>query len=111
MTDLESLSLNDRIRNVLDRKNFASVATLNPDGAPQSSVVWVLRDGDAVLFSTTSTKQKARNLRRDPRISVTGFDKDNPYYSFEIRGSAALVEDRDRHLPRRLPQKDLDWHP
>jgi PPOX class probable F420-dependent enzyme len=103
--------LNDAMRMVLDARNFATVATLNPDGAPQSSVVWVLRDGDSVLFSTTSTKQKARNLRRDPRISLTVFDKDNPYYSFEIRGSAALIEDPDRTLPQRLSQKYLGEDP
>jgi PPOX class probable F420-dependent enzyme len=106
-----TVTLNDAIRKVLDDRNFATVATLNPDGAPQSSVVWVLRDGDAVLFSITSTKQKARNLRRDPRISLTVFDRENPYYSFEVRGSAELIEDPDRTLPQRLSQKYLGEEP
>lgn len=111
MTDLESLSLNDRIRNVLDRKNFASVATLNPDGAPQASIVWVLRDGDAVLFSVTSKRQKARNLERDPRVSLTIFDLENPYYSIEIRGTAEIAEDPERTLSKRLSQKYLGEDP
>ena len=111
MTDLESLSLNDRIRNVLDRKNFASVATLNPDGAPQASIVWVLRDGDAVLFSVTSKRQKARNLARDPRVSLTIFDLENPYYSVEIRGTAEIAEDPERTLSKRLSHKYLGEDP
>jgi PPOX class probable F420-dependent enzyme len=111
MTDLESLSLNDRIRNVLDRKNFASVATLNPDGAPQASIVWVLRDGDAILFSVTSKRQKARNLERDPRVSLTIFDLENPYYSIEIRGTAEIAEDPERTLSKRLSQKYLGEDP
>src|SRR5258706_14644904 len=111
MTDLESLSLNDRIRNVLDRKNFASVATLNPDGAPQASIVWVLRDGDAVLFSVTSKRQKARNLARDPRVSLTIFDLKNPYYSVEIRGTAEIAEDPERTLSQRRSHKYLGQDP
>jgi PPOX class probable F420-dependent enzyme len=106
-----TLRLDEAIRKVLDGKNFAAVATLNPDGGPQSSVVWVLRDEDAVLFSTQSTRQKARNLSRDPRISLTMFDRENPYYSFEIRGTAELIEDPERTLPTRLSQKYLGEDP
>ena len=75
-------------RRILDGKNFATVATVNPDGGPQASVVWFRRDGDSVLFSITSDKQKARNLARDPRVVVTVFDLENPYDSVEIRGHA-----------------------
>ncbi|WP_443056719.1 pyridoxamine 5'-phosphate oxidase family protein [Streptomyces sp. NBC_00667] len=45
-------------------RNFATVATLNRDGGPQTSVVWIARDGDTVLFSTTAGRQKARNRNR-----------------------------------------------
>jgi PPOX class probable F420-dependent enzyme len=80
-----AVHLNEATRRLLDGKNFASLATLNRDGSPHSSVVWVLRDGDVLLFSTTATKQKARNLARDPRVSVSIFDRQNPYNSAEIR--------------------------
>src|SRR4051794_38789610 len=43
-----AVALDEVIRKLLDGKNFASVATLNPDGGPQASVVWILRDGDTV---------------------------------------------------------------
>jgi PPOX class probable F420-dependent enzyme len=98
-------------RRLLDGKNFAAVSTLNPDGAPQSSVVWFRREGDTVLFSTSTARQKARNLARDPRISVAVFDMDNPYDSVEIRGRAELVDDTARSLPKELSQKYLEEDP
>jgi PPOX class probable F420-dependent enzyme len=106
-----ALRLNDSVRAMLDARNFASVATLNPDGGPQASVVWVLRDGDSVLFSVTSTRRKARNLARDPRVSVTIFDLENPYHSVELRGTAELTEDPQRSLPQQLSQKYLGEDP
>ena len=98
-------------RRILDGKNFATVATVNPDGGPQASVVWFRRDGDSVLFSITSDKQKARNLARDPRVAVTVFDLENPYDSVEIRGHAELVEDAGKELPKQLSHRYLDEDP
>jgi PPOX class probable F420-dependent enzyme len=98
-------------RELLDGRNFATVATLNPDGGPQTSVVWILRDGDAVEFSTTAARRKARNLARDPRISVTVFDAGNPYHSVEIRGTAELMEDPAKSLSKTLSRKYLGEDP
>jgi PPOX class probable F420-dependent enzyme len=106
-----TVTLNEATRDLLDGRNFASVATLNPDGGPQTSVVWIIRQGDTVLFSTTAGRQKARNLARDPRISVSVFDLDNPYHSVEIRGVAELVADREKALPRDLSHKYLGEDP
>jgi PPOX class probable F420-dependent enzyme len=105
------MELNESIRSILDGSNFATVATLNPDGGPQASVVWVMRDGDTVLFTVTSTKQKARNLARDPRVSVTIFDLANPYHSVELRGTATLTDDPHKILPKKLSQKYLGEDP
>jgi PPOX class probable F420-dependent enzyme len=98
-------------RRLLDDKNFATVATLNPDGGPQTSVVWILREGDTVVFSATAARQKARNLARDPRISMTVFETANPYHSVEIRGTAELTEDPDKSLPRAVSHKYLSQDP
>lgn len=111
VSERKAVSLNENVRRVLDGKNFASVATLSPDGGPQSSIVWVDREGDCLVFSTASHRQKARNLKRDPRISVSIFDLENPYYSVEIRGVAELIEDRETALPARLSQKYLGQDP
>jgi PPOX class probable F420-dependent enzyme len=106
-----AVTFDDATRRLLDGKNFATVATLNPDGGPHSSVVWFIRDGDAILFSTSSTRKKARNLARDPRISVTVFELENPYNSVEIRGSAELLDDPEKALPMRLSHRYLGIDP
>jgi PPOX class probable F420-dependent enzyme len=98
-------------RTLLDGKNFATVATLNPDGGPQASVVWFRRVGDVIEFSVTVDKRKARNLIRDPRISVTVYDTANPYQSVEIRGVAELVEDQAKELPLALSRRYLATDP
>ena len=103
--------LDDVTRRLLDGKNFATVATVNPDGGPQASVVWILREGDTVLFSAISTRRKVLNLTRDPRISLTVFDTANPYQSVEIRGTAELSGDPGKSLSRALSQKYLGEDP
>ncbi|MEV2233663.1 PPOX class F420-dependent oxidoreductase [Streptomyces phaeochromogenes] len=106
-----TISFDDSVRALLDGKNFASVATLGPGGAPQNSVVWFKREGDTVLFSSTDGRQKIRNLRRDPRISVSVYDLANPYTSVEIRGTAEILPDEDKRLPHELSHKYLGIDP
>ena len=105
------MKFNGKTRRLLDGRNVATVATLNPDGGPQTTVVWIVRDGDVVLFSTTAGRQKARNLARDSRVSLTVFDAENSYQSVDIRGTAELIEDRDKSLLRPLWQKYLGQGP
>jgi PPOX class probable F420-dependent enzyme len=64
-----------------------------------------------VAFSTTAGRRKARNLARDPRIFVSVFDTGNPYHSVEIRGTAELVEDTGKSLPKALSRKYLGEDP
>jgi PPOX class probable F420-dependent enzyme len=90
--------LNDAVRKLLDDPNLAVLATINPDGSPQTSVVWVGRDGDDVLISTAAGRRKDTNLRRDPRASLSVIDKDDPLHYAEIRGTATVTEDVDRRL-------------
>jgi PPOX class probable F420-dependent enzyme len=63
------------------------------------------------VFSTTAGRRKARNLVRDPRISLTVFDTANLYHSVEIRGTADLAEDPHKSLPKALPRKYLGEDP
>jgi PPOX class probable F420-dependent enzyme len=105
------VTFDDSVRALLDGRNFASVATLGPDGAPHNSVVWIRREGDTVLFSSTDGRQKVRNLRRDPRVSLTVFDLANPYHSAEIRGTAEILPDEAKRLPYELSHKYLGIDP
>lgn len=106
-----ALHFSESVRTLLDGKNFASVATLGPGGAPQNSVVWIKREGDTVLFSSTARRQKVRNLERDPRISISVFDLANPYTSAEIRGVAEILPDPEKRLPYELSHKYLGIDP
>jgi PPOX class probable F420-dependent enzyme len=74
-------------------------------------VVWIKREGDTVLFSSTAGRQKIRNLERDPRVSVSVFDLANPYTSVEIRGTAEILPDEDKRLPHELSHKYLGIDP
>src|SRR3954453_14394434 len=102
------VTFSEATRRLLESRNVATVATLNPDGGPQTSVVWVKRDGDAVLFSTTKQRQKGRNLARDPRISLTVFDSENPELYAEIRGTAEITDDPDRTGAREIARGYMD---
>ncbi len=104
-------AFNAQTRALLDGRSFATVATLGPDGAPQTSVIWILRDGDAVLFTTTAQRQKGRNLARDPRLSMTVFDPTNPYTTVELRGTAELIDDPDKALSQKVSHKYLNEDP
>ncbi|MER5897239.1 MULTISPECIES: PPOX class F420-dependent oxidoreductase [unclassified Streptomyces] len=101
------VTLDERTRALFDGRNFPVIATVNPDGSPQSSVVWVKRDGDTLLFVAPVARGKARNLARDPRISVSVFDAANPYSSVEVRGIAHLSEDGAQELSDELALKYL----
>jgi PPOX class probable F420-dependent enzyme len=104
-------AFDEDVRRVLDGKNFATVATLGADGSPHTSVVWFLRDGDDLLFSTRADRVKARNLARDPRVALSVFELDNPYSSVDVRGTAELIVDEDKSLPERVSMKYLGEPP
>lgn len=74
-------------------KHFGVVATVGDDGRPQTSVVWVDWDGENVVFNTTNARAKGRNLRDNPRVSISVWDNDNPYAYFEVEGTATLDEE------------------
>ncbi|GAB3686391.1 PPOX class F420-dependent oxidoreductase [Streptomyces sparsus] len=98
-------ALSDNLKQLLDSKVFIMVATVQPDGSPQVTPVWVKRDGDDVLFSTTVGRRKEKNLRRDPRVTVVVQPADSPYSYAEIRGTAALTTDGGQELIDELARK------
>ena len=80
------LALTDEIKTLLDRPNFAHLATLMPDGSPQSAPIWVARDGDRILIGTGEGSLKAKNTRRDPRVALSIVAMDDPYSEAQLRG-------------------------
>jgi PPOX class probable F420-dependent enzyme len=84
---------------LFDEKNFADVATVMPDGSPQTTPVWIDREDGAVVFNTAKGRVKHRNLRRDPRVAVAVHNEDNPYEQVLVRGRAELVDEgADDHI-------------
>jgi PPOX class probable F420-dependent enzyme len=81
-------------RDLLDGQ-FATLATIGPDGRPQLSEVWFLAEGDTVSLSLNSARQKTKNLMSDPRANLFLLDLANPYRYLELRGDAELSADDD----------------
>jgi PPOX class probable F420-dependent enzyme len=100
-----AITLSAGVRALIDGPTFATVATLDPDGGPHTSVVWVGLDDDALVFSATEDRRKVRNLRRDPRVSVSITDAANPYRHTQLRGTVTITPDPDKTLPKMLSHK------
>jgi PPOX class probable F420-dependent enzyme len=90
---------------LFDKENFAVLSTLDPDGRPQSTVVWVKREGDDLLFALPKSRRKTANLLRDPRAAVAIFDPASPYESVQVQGPASLEDDPDGKLIDELSHK------
>ncbi len=70
--------LSNEIKHLIDRPNFAHLATLMPDGSPHSAPVWIAREADLVLIATAAGSLKGKNTERDPRVSLSIIDFDDP---------------------------------
>jgi PPOX class probable F420-dependent enzyme len=96
---------------LLRDKVFGAVATLQEDGTPQVSIVWIDTDGEHVIFNTTNARAKGRHLRRDPRISIAIFDPAAVYSYFEVEGTAELqvdgADEQISELSRKYTGKDF----
>jgi len=104
MVDM-AVELPELATRLLDAQTFAVVSTVNPDGGPQASVVWVKRDGDEILFSSIRGRRKTGNLERDPRVSVVLYDPADPYSYVEVRGAVSMTEEGGRELIDELSRK------
>jgi PPOX class probable F420-dependent enzyme len=80
------------VKAMVDGTNFAHLATLMPDGSPQSVPVWVGRDGERIVICTGESSLKAKNTLRDPRVALSMVSHDNPYEEVQLRGK--VVERR-----------------
>ena len=72
---------------------LAHVATLGPRGEPHNNPVWFDWDGEHIRFSQTKTRQKYRNVSREPRLALSIVDPDNPFRYLEVRGVVERIEE------------------
>ncbi|MDX2029794.1 MAG: PPOX class F420-dependent oxidoreductase [Blastocatellia bacterium] len=99
----------EKFQDLMEKRIFAGLATVMPDGAPQVTPVWIDYDGENVIFNTAEGRQKDKNLQREPRVSLMLVDPENPYRYLEVRGT--VVErthaGADDHI-NKMAKKYLD---
>ncbi|MDA8368232.1 MAG: PPOX class F420-dependent oxidoreductase [Actinomycetota bacterium] len=106
-------TLTAKARTLLDRPVIANVATVDAEGRPQITPVWVDVEDGAVVFNTARGRVKDRNLSANPNIAVSVVDPDDAFNVVVVRGTARAVEEgADAHIDR-LAKKymGLDEYP
>ena len=104
----------DEAKHLFENKDFAHVATLNSDGSPQVSAVWIGLDGDLITFNTAEGRLKTKNLQRDPNVAISIAGQENPYENLIVQGKVVELthdgadEDIDALAKRYL---DADSYP
>jgi PPOX class probable F420-dependent enzyme len=83
--------LEEGVRRLAKGRNFAALTTLLPGGQPMTHVMWVDCDDEHVLINTETHRQKAKNMRRDPRVAVCIWDAADPYRYAEVRGEVVEI--------------------
>lgn len=78
-------------RDLFEKKAFAHLATVNVDGSPQVTPVWVDFDGNHVRFNSAKGRVKDKNLRRDPKVALAIQDPENPYRYIQVRGRVTEI--------------------
>jgi PPOX class probable F420-dependent enzyme len=104
----------DEAKHLFEGKDFAHVATINPDGSPQVSAVWIGLDGDLITFNTAEGRVKPKNLRANPDVAISIAGQENPYENLMVQGKVVELtqdgadEDIDALAKRYL---DADSYP
>jgi PPOX class probable F420-dependent enzyme len=89
-----AVQLTEQHKHLINAKNFGHLATLNKDGSPQVSPVWIDLEGNCLVVNSELKRLKVRNIKRDPRVSVSIQNANNPYQYIEIRGKAVEVTEK-----------------
>jgi PPOX class probable F420-dependent enzyme len=94
--------LPDHVRQFIEEPNFASLATVMPDGSPQVTPMWLDTDGDYLYINTAEGRQKPRNFQHDKRVALAIIDRANPYRHATVRGRVVDVtqEGADAHIDK-----------
>jgi PPOX class probable F420-dependent enzyme len=87
------MSLDADVVRLAKSPTLATVVTLMPDGQPQALLTWIDTDGENILVNTEPQRQKARNIRRDPRVTVLLHSDEDPWDWAEVRGHVVATKD------------------
>jgi len=95
----------EKYRDLFNKRAFASLATRMPNDDVQVTPVWVDVENGTVIFNSARGRVKDNNVRRDPRVTLTLMDPDNPYRYLEIRGRVVDIRERRRAAHRQAGQE------
>ena len=107
-------SIPEKYQDLFEKKAFANLATVMPDGTPQVTPVWVDFDGNHVLVNSARGRQKDKNMERNPAVSLSIMDPENPYRYLEVRGRVAEIteEGAEEHIDKMAKKyMGLDKYP
>jgi PPOX class probable F420-dependent enzyme len=92
----------EKYLDLTQKKAFAQLATLMPDGSPHVAPVWFEYDGKHIVINTAKGRVKDVNMRRDPRVGIDVVDPDNPYRHLSIRGRVVDITETgaDDHIDK-----------
>lgn len=92
----------EKFRDLFSKPAFANLATIMPNGSPQVTPVWLDYDGKHLIVNSAKGRQKDRNMRREPRVSLAIMDPENPYRYLEVRGRVAEITEKgaDAHIDK-----------
>jgi PPOX class probable F420-dependent enzyme len=92
----------EKYKDLFDKKAFANLATIMPDGSPQVTPVWVDFDGKHVLVNSARGRRKDKNIGQNSSVSLSIMDPDNPYRYLEVRGRVAEIteEGASEHIDK-----------
>lgn len=83
--------IKDEVKALVEGRNFATISTVLPSGQIQAHVVWVGCDEDHIMINTEVELRKFKNVQADPRVTVTIWDRKNPYFFAEVRGRVVQI--------------------
>jgi PPOX class probable F420-dependent enzyme len=105
----EPMILPENLRQTIDSRAFAHLATLDADGAPHVTAMWIGREGDRILFNTLRGRAKWHHLQRDRRVAVSISPADDLYVNYSIKGRVVEMRTDDGvEVINRLAHKYLD---
>ena len=92
----------EKYRDLFEKKAFAHLATLNPDGTPQVTPVWVDYDGKHIVVNSARGRRKDKNMEQNRAVALSIQDPENPYRYLEVRGRVEeITEDgADQHIDK-----------
>lgn len=93
-------SIPEQYKDLFQKKAFASLATLMPDGRPQVTPVWVDLDGSHIRINSAKGRVKDKNMRRNKKVALSIFDPDNPYRHLAVQGQVVDITEQgaDAHI-------------